>query len=262
MKTNRQRSNSITILMACVVMIMGAASSCKKKEDKPQAAVIPVPNYPKFTDADATLIAIKATAPFPANLPIPQIPGMPTGMDIELNFGMGLAAFRNNAQANKVLLNGSELKFAGGIHTWMPDFSNVTDPSNATGINLNGSISWEVTNPDINKTLSGGMPGTPKITSSSTIQKSGGYTITHTASSNADKVLYTIADGKGKEVIKEQNGNSTSCAFTAAELASFSTSKTAIIQANAYRVQSETIGGKKVYFIRQSSHTISTAEIQ
>ncbi len=174
---------------------------------------------------------------------------------------MGLAAFKDNAKADQVLLNGSELKFAGGTHVWLPDFSNLTDPSSVTGVNLNGAITWKVTNPGIEKTLNG-MPGSPKISSSTTIQKSGGYTVTHNPVSGATKIMYTIADGKGKEVQKELAGSATSCNFTAAELAAFSTSKTGMIQASAYRVDEETSGGKKIYYIRMSSHVISTAEIQ
>src|SRR5690606_22473278 len=121
-----QRRSNVILLMACAITISGFMASCKKKEkENPQTALFAVPAYPKFNDADATLIAIKATAPFPANLPIPQIPGMPSGgLDLELNFGMGLAAFKDNAKADLVVLNGSELKFAGGTHMWLPDFTN------------------------------------------------------------------------------------------------------------------------------------------
>lgn len=231
-------------------------TSCKKKEktdaDNPMSGATPMPTYPTPTDADAVLVAVKSSIPSPV-----QMPGM--GMDITVDIGLGVAVLKNNAKADKVLLNNTELKFTNGVHTWMPDFKNVTDPTNVTGINLNGNISWEITNPNISKTLSG-IPGKPTVTSGKTITKSQGFVINNSRASGADEVLYAIYSGS-KYVMKTLPGNSTSCTFTAAELAELGTTKNAIVQTNAYAITSETIGGKKVYFVRQSSYSMTSVEI-
>lgn len=258
MKTNKLNKNNF-VMLAMLLLLAGMVGSCKKKEkEAPENPFsFPAPSYPTLpADADAMLVAINSSVPSPVSTPI-VMPGMP---DVVLEIGVGVAVFKNNAKADKVLLNNTELKFVNGVHTWLPDFTNVTDPTSLTGINLSGNIKWDITNPNLTKTTSA-LPGKPTITSGKSITKSSGYTLTNQSSSGAAKVIYSIYSTNGKSVLKELNGNSTQCSFTAAELGELGTTKDAIIQTNAYKISTETISGKKVYIINQSSYSVTGVSI-
>jgi len=256
MNTKKNQKIKLASYAILILTLITFTQACKKKENTgpdSQAGAVPMPNYPSPADADAVLVAVKSSVPSPV-----QMPGM--SMDITIDIGMGIAVFKGNARADKVILNNTELTFTNGVYTWLPDFKNVLDPSALTGINLNGNITWNVTNPTIQKTLTS-LPGKPQVTSGKVITKSEGYVITNSSASGAQNVLYAI-HANNKTVMKTLNGNSTSCSFTAAELAELGTTKNAIVQANAYSISDENIGGKKVYFVRQSSYSVTSVEIK
>jgi hypothetical protein len=259
---NTNKLNKInSVMLAAVVLLAGMTASCKKKEaEAPENAFnFPAPAYPALpADADVMLVAINSSVPSP--IAVPTVPGMPAGMDIVLEIGVGVAVFKNNAKADKVLLNNTELKFVNGVHTWQPDFTNVTDPSSLTGINLSGNIKWDITNPTLTKTTSA-LPGKPTINSGKSITKSSGYTLTNQSSSGAAKIIYSIYSTNGKFVQKELAGSSIQCSFTAGELAELGATKDAIIQACAYKISSETISGKKVYLINQAAYSVTGVTI-
>ncbi|HMR17659.1 MAG TPA: hypothetical protein PKA53_00040 [Sphingobacterium sp.] len=234
-------------------------TSCDKEDADPQgSAMFPVPSYPQPDDADAVLVAVKASTPFA--MPV-QVPGMPV-TEMNMEYGMGVALFKGNTQAGSVRLNNTELKFTNGVHVWQPDFTDLTNPSAITGVDLSGAISWEVTNPNISANLSS-LPTMPKVTSAKVVTKVDGYTLTNNASNSAAKILYAIYSSNGKYVMKEDRpGNSTSVTFSAAELAELGSTKNGIIQANAYFITNQTIDGKKVYFVRQSSYSVTGVEIK
>ncbi|NGM62407.1 hypothetical protein G5B30_10830 [Sphingobacterium sp. SGG-5] len=254
---------SMFILFAVSTLAALTLTSCDKEDPDPQnATTFPVPSYPETPeDADAVLIAIKASTPFAMQTPI-EIPGMPGGSsEITMEYGMGVALFKGNAQAGSVKLNNTTLKFSNGVYMWQPDFTDLTNPSSITGVDLSGNISWEVTSPNIEKTLTG-LPGMPKVTSGKVMTKIDGYTLTNVSVSGANKILYGVYSSNGKYVLKEKAGNSTSITFSKEELAELGNTKNGIIQANAYVITNETIGGKKVYFIRQSSYSLTNVEIK
>ncbi|HZH54944.1 MAG TPA: hypothetical protein VFD72_04780 [Sphingobacteriaceae bacterium] len=257
MKTKKNQKIKFACFAILILSLFLSTQACKKKENSEPdnqtgTGAVPMPFYPNPSDADAVLIAVKSSVPSPV-----QIPGM--SMGITIDFGMGIAVFKGNTKADKVSLNNTELTFTNGVHTWLPNFKNALDPTALTGINLDGDITWNVTNPTIQKTLSS-LPGKPEVLSGKTITKSEGYVISNRLASGAQHVLYAI-HANNKTVMKTLSGNSTSCTFTAAELAELGTTKNAIVQANAYRISDEMIGGKKVYFVRQSSYSVTSVEI-
>lgn len=63
------------------------------------------------------------------------------------------------------------------------------------------------------------IPTVSTPTSSATINKAMGYTLTFT-SANADSIMVEINDGAGNSATKRLKGTSTSCAFSASELSS------------------------------------------
>lgn len=234
--------------------------SCEKEETPGPGgeAAFPVPEYPQPEDADAILVAIKAAVPAPVD--IPAVDGFPAG-SIEFQYGMGVARFEGGAKAEKVLLNDVELKFANGAHFWQPDYSDLSNPANLTGIDFNGGVHWEVTNPSIDH-APGNVPGMPKVTSGKTVTRSEGYTITNQAVGNAHKMLYNIISSNGKYVMKEAASGSSGVSFSAEELSALGATKQGIVQATAYSITSQSIDGKKVYFVRQSSYSLTGVEIK
>lgn len=259
----KPKLNGRTATLICYALAVGAVlgGSCSKKEklldDQPKLTT-PVPQFPQPADADAVLVALKSSVPSPVSLP--SIPGMPSGSEISIELGMGIALLKDNAKAGQVLLNNTELKFTNGVHMWMPDFQNLTNPQSFTGIDLNGQITWNVTNPNIQKTISS-LPGRPAITSGKTVTRSSGYTFTNQFASGAQKIMYAIYSDNNKYILKEVNGSSTSVTFSAAELAALGSTKTGILQANAYSISNEVIGGKKVYFVKQNSYSVAGVQI-
>lgn len=261
MKNSKQTQQSTIYGLVFIFLTTTTFFGCKKKDPEPDANAfqMTVPHYPQPTDADAILVAVKATTPSPVD--IPSVPGMPGGgTSIDMEIGMGIALFKGNTKADKVLLNNTELTFKNGVYMWLPDLSNLTNPASMTGINLNGSINWQVTNPNIQQTLNN-IPGKPQITSGKTVTRAEGYTLTHQFSTGSSKILYGIYSGQ-KYIHKELNAGSTQCVFTAAELAELGSTKNGIIQVNAYTISDATINGKKVYFIRQHSYSVTGVEIK
>jgi hypothetical protein len=255
--TPRKRGLILTLLVTGLTLCL----SCTKDDVTPDVGgAFPTPAYPQPNDADAILVAVKASAPSPVQMP--SIPGVPISPnEVVLELGLGIAKFKNNTKADLVKLNGTDLPFSNGTHVWMPNFKNVTDPTSLTGINLNGNVQWEVSNPNIQKTLSG-FPSKPNITSDKTITKASGYQLTHNRVSNAQKILYAIYAGNDKYILKEAEGNATGMNFTTEELSILSGTKNGMIQINAYTINDENIGGKKVYFVRQNSYTLTGVTIQ
>lgn len=250
----------------CLLLVLFAGSflvsSCEKDEDASPSlgdSAFPVPDYPQPADADGILVAIRAGVPAPVDMP--AVPGMPAGGTVEFQYGMGVALFKGNAKAEKVVLNEVELKFVNGVHIWQPDYSNLTNPANLTGIDFSSGANWQVTNPTFQQ-AAGNLPGMPKITSGKAVTRSSGYTITNQPVGNAQKVLYGIYSSNGKYVHKEAAGNSAQLSFSAEELASLGATKQGIIQANAYTITDKTIDGKKIYFVRQSSYSLTGVEIK
>ncbi len=263
-KTNPQLKPLILLGNVLILFLVNVLLlvSCKKDGD-PDIQLgmsFPVPDYEKPSDADAVLVAVKASVPYAIEMPI-SVPGMPSTSEVQMEYGMGIALFKGNTQASSVKLNNTDLKFTNGVHLWQPDFSDLTNPSGITGIDLSGGISWNVTGPNITKTLSS-LPNMPKVSSAKTVVKADGYTLTNTAGAGAQKTLYGIYSTDGKYVLKEKSGASTSITFTKEELAGLGSTKNGIVQANAYTITSETVEGKKVYYIRQSSYSLTNVEIK
>lgn len=259
MKTLTKTPNKLLLYVLTAFVALCTLASCEKDDAQPdsQTGAVPTPEFPKPSDADVVLVAVHSSVPSPIQMP--SIPGMPTSTDITMDYGLGIALFKDGGRAGKVLLNNTELTFTNGVYTWIPNLTNITDPTSVTGINLNSSVNWNITSPDIQKTL-GNIPGKPRITSGKTINRSQGYTLTNQFASSAQKVLYGVY-ANNKYVLKEMGAGSTQVNFTAAELADLGTTKNGMIQANAYIITDEVINGKKVYFVRQSSYTVTGVEI-
>lgn len=114
-----------------------------------------------------------------------------------------------------------------------------------------GTLKWEVAGGNgFGAFTKDGLtfPSRPVLTSSDNVTKSG-YTITHTAVTGADKVYYTIVPSAdpSKLTLKSASGSSTSMTFSASDLNRLTAGEDVGFTVTAYKLTTETLGGKKIY---------------
>jgi hypothetical protein len=238
------------LTMLAATLLLGA---CKKDDDAPDTPEVPSDNTPSqtsptpsFPDAAGVLWAVNT-------ITSQTISGMP----FEIGSGMGVAIFptADNASAyidaGTVKLNDEEL-------TRQSDNSYVSIPtqSSPTGIDLSGgSTHWTVSGangiPAVDLTPSFPFPTVGDITSSTTVVRSSGYTLTVSNVSTSDSVVFTVGS-----VVKMKPSGTTSCSFSAAELASV-TAGQSFVQVSPYAYSHEVVSGKDLYFGKQTARTVS-----
>lgn len=222
--------------------------SCGKEEDTPTPSTTTTPTnpsggngnstgnaQPNFPGADASMWAVKS-------LSVTEIQGMPP---ITTTIGIGVGVFFDTGgsyvDVGSVQLNSNALtKNSNNSYTYTPG------QANPTGIDFSSGVNWSVAGGNgfsaINKNVTLGFPTVSEITTSGTITKANGYTLSVNTVTGADSVLFLIGD-----VNKTIAGNSTSCTFSASELSSLSNGST-VIQVAAYISTNETVGGKLIYY--------------
>lgn len=242
------------------VLIAAVTFSCSKDESAPEPAVTPTPTpaptptgnttgnaQPNFAGADASLWAIKS-------LSVTTITGLPP---ITTTIGLGVAAFNNGSSlvsAGTVKLNTNTLTLNTNN-----SYSFTVGATNPTGIDFSSGVDWDVSGANgfgaFTKSVTLGFPTVSEVTSSTTITKASGYSLTVSTVTNADSVLFLIG-----EVSKTLAGNATSCTFSASELSGLNTGST-VIQVAAYKFANETLGGKNIYYGNETVQS-KTATIQ
>ena len=105
--------------------------------------------------------------------------------------------------------------------------------------------------PAIDRTPSFTFPYVGDITSATAITRSSGYTLNIASVNYADSVVFMVGN-----IVKTKAPGTLSCSFSAAELGTQSAGAT-VIQASPYAFQSEMISGKKIYFGKQTSRTVT-----
>ena len=250
---------SKVILLALVVGTL--SFSCGKDDDAPTpAAATTTPTnptgggnstgnaQPSFPGADASLWAVKS-------LSVTQIPNMPP---ITTTLGIGVGVFfdtgSNYVDVGTVQLNNNVLtKNPNNSYTYTPS------QTNPTGIDFSSGVTWNVAGGNgfsaINKNITLGFPTVSEITSSTTITKANGYTLSVNSVTGADSVLFLIGD-----VNKTIAGNATSCTFSASELNVLSNGST-VAQVAAYISTNETVGTKLIYYGNETVQS-KTATVQ
>ncbi len=196
---------------------------------------------PSFTDADGVLAATRSYVVISTAVG-PQ----------ELLVGLAAGAFSNDQFATRVNVgavscNGEALSpQAGNAYAYLPP---ATSP---TGIDLTASneVTWNVGGGSgfsgFTRTIMGPYPITGEIGSGSTVVRGSGHTLTVSTVLSADSVLFAIGP-----VTRTLAGNAASCAFTPAELGALNAGS-ALAQVVSYSSANEVIGGKRIYFVKQS----------
>lgn len=244
--------HSASLLLIALLLI----SACKKEDDAgtsdpgSSSGNSAASTTPYFSDADGVLAATRSYA----------VISTPVGPQ-ELLVGLAAGAFSNDQFATRVNVgavscNGESLSpQAGNAYAYVPP---ATSP---TGIDLTASneVTWNVGGGSgfsaFTRTIMGPFPITGEITSGSTVVRGSGHSLTVATVLSADSVLFAIGP-----VARTLAGNAISCAFTAAELGALSEG-TAVAQVVSYSSANEVIGGKRIYFVKQS-HRSQTVTVQ
>lgn len=202
---------------------------------------------PTFEDGFGTLWAVKS-------ITIQQTPGLP--FPIEMELGIGSAVFPTDAgattfaNAGTVTLNSTTLAKAPN-NAYYSQVS-VAEP---TGIDFSSGVHWTVAGageiPAVDRNVTFPFPTMGEITSSTTVTRSNGYTLTVQNVSGCDSVVFVVGS-----VHKVKPAGSTSCSFSASELSGLAAGSSQALVA-AYKYEDETIGGKKMYFGKEIARSKS-----
>ncbi|MNK22617.1 hypothetical protein D3C87_408960 [compost metagenome] len=228
-----KRSVNLFVLL-CSLSIL--ATSCKKEDiipddpapdpvNTPSGSTTPVP-----TNADGVMWAIRSTS---------------TVQGFTIDIGTAVGIFMNGTtdlvNVGTVSVNSQNLTASSNnAYTFTPS---QTMP---TGLDFS-STNWSVSGGSGHAAFtydasSLTFPSGSAITSSSTVKKADGYTLTCSTVSGADSTLFMIGN-----VSKTIAGSANSCAFSASELSGLSAG-TSVVMIVPYKLMHATVNGKNYYF--------------
>ncbi len=246
--------NTASHLRSSLFVLLAAGTlftACTKDDAAPDATPSPsgssTPSTtPNFPDADAVLAAVRVNA----------TQSTPLG-SIDIVIGVATGAFSNDDFST--FQNVGAITCNGDALSLQSNNSYVYQPvaTNPTGIDLTASneVTWNVAGGSgfsaFQRTIQGPFPATGAITSSTTVVRANGYTLSATNVLNADSVIFLVGD-----VSKTLPGNASSCTFSASELSGVAAG-TSLLQVSAYRSVTEDVDGKRIYFVKQSARTLS-----
>ncbi|MBX7182876.1 MAG: hypothetical protein K1X82_12250 [Bacteroidia bacterium] len=231
-------------------------SSCKKDETTDNnTSNLPSANSPATpqpSDAGGVCAAVKTVT----------YQTVPIIGQQEIILGLGVAGFWEEQgtyiDGGTVKCNNTALKkFDNNAYT------NEISQTNITGIDFgNSDVTWDVTGAAnvtaFNKVDNTNWPASPQIDlSGSTVSHSSAFSFNLVSPIySADSVLFTIAGGSGNVTLQKTVAGSASGSvpFTQAEMNTIGTGS-GIIQVAAYNYTSETFGGRKVYFVKETVNT-------
>ena len=228
-------------MAAVVVMSVSACNLLPDTDPDTDTNSNPAPPTPTIADGSSgTLAAVKS-------ITTQDIPGF--GL-IEIDLGIATAAFFNGTDYNNFVGAGAVTCETLGLtlnannsYTFTPT---ATEPS---GIDWSGNPDWNVagdgTIPAFTHTTTIGFPGAGAVTSSATVTKANGYTLSIANVSGADSVIYMIGG-----VLFTEAGNVTSHTFSASDLSGLGTGPN-FVQAAAYKIESAEYGGKTFHFVNE-----------
>ncbi len=227
-------------------------ASCTKEDDE-NTNNSPSATTPTFVDGAGVLVALKTVTYVSAS-----------GFVIPTELNSGVALFSDTpgsqvlADAGTVTLNGAALKkYENNSYI----YDNLLSP-----ISLE-TIQWEVSGkgnvPAISKQITRDMPDYSGYNDlPATISKSSGLTINLSGEvSNADSVYVVLIDMNSKFLLKRAAGNASSVSISASELDGFKNGM-AYLQVVPWNYSSETISGKKIYFVNETVCSKTDVTIQ
>lgn len=212
------------------------ATSCKKEDlvpEEPTPAPVNTPSgstTPIPGNADGVMWAIKSSS---------------TVQGFTIDIGTAVAIFMNGTtdlvNVGTVSVNSQNLSMSSNnAYTFTPS---QTLP---TGLNFS-STNWSVAGGSGHTAFTYDasaltFPDGSAITSSATVTKADGYTLTCSSVTGADSTLFMVGN-----VAKTVVGSANSCTFSASELSGLSAG-TSVVMIVPYKLMQATINGKNYYF--------------
>ncbi len=228
-------------LFACSYAVILLTTACKK--DNPSTPVTPVNTNP----------VVNATSTYFA-------PSDAFGLLVAGNFGGATilsAQFFNSAAGSRAIAgsvdwNGNTLTQGGDSAYSYFSFSNLNTSGSLWNI-IAGTVvpAFTATYPD--------FPSLPVISSSGTISRAAGFTVTFSPVTGADSIYVTITGSASKS--KLIAGSSTSCDFSAADFNALSATSSGQVNVGAWNRYMQSVSSKNYYFYNNSS-TIQSVVIQ
>lgn len=223
-------------------------TACNDSDENPQDQQSTNP-LPDFGDADGVLAAIKAKSNLPSGTP--SVPGMPDILIDVANANFYSSSSGGNlVNVGTVSLNDFALQNVGG-NAYINNFTDITLELNSGQTN-----SWSVAGANgfsgFEHNTSKPMPGVVRFQTSvpEEFTISAGVALSvQSIPAAVDNLLWVVSDGRN---VVTKEARSTSITFSASELNSLSASSTALVQVAAYNSESQTFGGKKIYFINET----------
>lgn len=250
---------SMLLCSSLSVALILVTTACNKKDDATKKDTTPQTVTPELpADGDALFVAVQSSSPSPTAFVNP-LTGKSESFDVE--FGTGVVVFKENGKADKIVLNGQELKLVNGSYTFTPDLTSIgnpSSPSSGLGITFNGKAEWEVTNPTFSETINR-FPKKPVIMNNpTTIDLTQDFVVLTDNQAYSPNMLYTIVSN-GEVVSKERDSKNylytgravEGVTFTPEELKVLKADDNALLQATAYFLTSKNIDGKNYYFVTQ-----------
>jgi hypothetical protein len=238
--------NSKTSLFVLVCSLSMLISSCKKEDIIPEE---PAPT-PASTPAGST-----TPTPIGADGVMWAIRSSSTVQGFTIEIGTAVGIFMNGTtdlvNVGTVSVNSNNLTASSNnAYTFTP---NQTMP---TGLDFSSSTDWAISGGNGHAAFTYDasslvFPGGSAITSSTTVTKANGYTLTCSSVSGADSTLFIIGN-----VSKTLAGSANSCAFSASELTGLSAGSS-VAMIVPYKLMQATINGKNYYFGKERVNQVS-----
>ncbi|MDF3028615.1 MAG: hypothetical protein K0S23_2922 [Fluviicola sp.] len=238
--------NSKTSLFVLVCSLSMLISSCKKEDilpEEPAPTPVSTPTgstTPTPIGADGVMWAIKSSSTV-------------QGFTIEIGTAVGI--FMNGTtdlvNVGTVSVNSQNLTASSNnAYTFAP---NQTMP---TGLDFSSSTDWSVSGGNGHAAFTYDasslvFPSGSAITSSATVTKANGYTLSCSSVSAADSTLFIIGN-----VSKTLAGSVNSCTFSASELSGLSAGSS-VAMIVPYKLMQTTINGKNYYFGKERVNQLS-----
>lgn len=233
-----------TILM--LLVIVATVSSCKKATTAAAPSTTPPSVTPPSDAAGAFAAVISKT-----NTTV-------GGITVPLEIGLAVAWFGASGafvDGGNVTCNANALTKTNNAYAFQPasatptgiDFSSSTVAWTGSGAGSVAAFSYN----DVSA-----FPSADDITSSTEVSTASSYTLTTSGTTGSqDSVIFNIS-GPNKNILKVLPAYTTSYTFTAAEMGTLGTgSNSGVIQIAPYRVNGQTINGKKYYFVKETCVT-------
>ncbi len=229
--------NSKTTLFVLLCSLSMLVSSCKKEDlipEEPTPAPVNTPTgstTPVPTGADGVMWAIRSTS---------SVQGFT--IDIGTAVGIFMNGTTDLVNVGTVSVNSNNLTASSNnAYTFTPS---QTMP---TGLDFSSSTNWSVAGGNGHAAFTYDasslvFPSGSAITSSATVTKANGYTLTCSSVSGADSTLFLIGN-----VSKTVSGSSNSCTFSSSELSGLSAGSS-VVMIVPYKLMQATINGKNYYF--------------